>query len=275
MKESDKKNKNTISHIFKKKKTDGIKMNLAQEEENNTHNPLTERLKNKANKNQIKNEINNKDNIISEKKIKSIYVNNNNKNYNITKNKKISNIFNNNKKIDNRTEENKKMYFRYNSNNNINEHNYLSETNYNINSKLNINNNKEQNKNKNKINNNINYNSHNRYINNNETDKTNKSNKNVILLNNYNKSCSLKVLPIKQLNKKNIMIKGIKINGFEKLISKQYTTRNIDIPQYVTDRLKKKINGASSITNSKRYINTSNNNKTKRRIQNKVKGNNK
>ena len=274
MKESDKKNKNTISHIFKKKKTDAKKINLAQGltniEENNIYNPQTERLKNKGNKNPIKNEINHKDNNISEKKIKSIYVNNNNKNYNITKKKKISNIFINNKKIiNNKKDQNKKIYYRYNSNSNINEqNNYLSETNYNINYKISINNNKEHNK---KNNNNINYKSHNRYININEIDRISKSNKNIILLNNYNKSCSLKVLPIKQLNEKNIMIKGIKINGFEKIMSKKYTTRNIDIPQYVTDRLKK-INGVSSISNSNRYINTSNNNKINC-IQTKVKGN--
>ena len=109
---------------------------------------------------------------------------------------------------------------------------------------------KEQNKNVNN-NNNINKN------------KTNESGKNIILLNNDIKSCSLKVLPIKQLNQNKIMVKGIKINGFEKLISKKYTTRNIDIPKSVTDRIKK-INGASVISsNHNRYINTSNNRNTK------------
>ena len=101
---------------------------------------------------------------------------------------------------------------------------------------------------------------------NNEEPKKN----NIILLNNNTKSYSLKVLPIKKADQNKIIVKGIKINGFEQLISKKYTTRNIDIPQYVTDRLKK-INGASSFNNSNRYINTSNSYKTKF-IQNKVTG---
>ena len=75
-------------------------------------------------------------------------------------------------------------------------------------------------------------------------------------------------MPIKQINQNKIIVKGIKINGFEKIISKQYTTRNIDIPQYITDRIKK-INGGSGINSSNRYINTTKNNKTKF-MQNKI-----
>ena len=100
MKESDKKNNNSISLIFQKKKLEGkniiLTQNLKNKEENNFHNPQTERLKNKITKNIIKNGINNNDNIISENKIKNIYINNNyiknnKKNNNRQKKKKISN----------------------------------------------------------------------------------------------------------------------------------------------------------------------------------------
>ena len=86
-----------------------------------------------------------------------------------------------------------------------------------------------------------------------------KENKSIILINNNVKIGSLKVFPMKQMDQKKIIVKGIKINGFEKLVSKKYTTRNIEIPKAVTDRMKK-INGGTSQINSNRYINTSNNN---------------
>ena len=63
---------------------------------------------------------------------------------------------------------------------------------------------------------------------------------------------------MKQLNKNNIIVKGIKINGFEKLISKKYSSRNIDILNNITDRIKTKNNG-NNINRSNKYINTSNN----------------
>ena len=91
------------------------------------------------------------------------------------------------------TNENKIKHYKYCSNLNINNgiNNDFSETNNNTNKDKEKNNNqsktKEQNKNVNN-NNNINKN------------KTNESGKNIILLNNDIKSCSLKVLPIKQLN---------------------------------------------------------------------------
>ena len=76
------------------------------------------------------------------------------------------------------------------------------------------------------------------------------------------KSYSLKVLPIKQINKNKVNnIKGIYINGFEKILKKKNNnnTRNNDIPLSVTDRLKY-INESSVLNSSNRYLNTSNNN---------------
>ena len=260
MKESDKKNKNSISHIFKKKKIESQNIFSIQKNEDFSENntPLfSERRKNKLIKNKINNTLNNKNDIVSEKKIKNIYINNNfiNKNNNnLEKSKKISNV--NINKINKKNNKNYINHIRYNSNFEDNGINYLSETNYNISYK--------QNKKKD-INNKINSNVNTNYINNEESKKNN-----IILLNNNTKSYSLKVLPIKKVDQNKIIVKGIKINGFEQLISKKYTTRNIDIPQYVTDRLKK-INGASSFNNSNRYINTSNSYKTKY-MQNKVTG---
>lgn len=101
----------------------------------------------------------------------------------------------------------------------------------------------------------------------NEIDKTlyniNKSGKNIIFLNNDMKSCSLKVLPVNQMNYNNkIIVSGININGFQKLISKKFTTRNVDLTKAATDRLKI-INGSSSINNSNKFNITSICNRTK------------
>ena len=280
MKESDKKNINSISQIFKKKKIDRKNIIIKQNSKNNEKNNkplLSDRKKNKIKLNKINNTVNNNE-IASENRVKNIYINNNfnnNKKDNnvITKKKKrnYEYINHNNGFINNQNNETKIKHFRYKSNFNINNGiNYLSETNYNINFKLNQNKTKELNKN-NKINSNGNIN----YINNNEEEKEKekeKEKKNILMLNNDIKSCSLKVLPIKQISQNKIIVKGIKINGFEKIVSKKYTTRNIDIPQYVTDRLKK-INGGSGINNSNRYINTSNSHKTKI-IPNKINGKN-
>ena len=77
------------------------------------------------------------------------------------------------------------------------------------------------------------------------------------------KSCSLKVLPVNQMNYNNkIIVSGIKINGFQKLISKKFTTRNVDMSKATTDRLKI-INGSSSINNSNKSNITSISNRTK------------
>ena len=57
------------------------------------------------------------------------------------------------------------------------------------------------------------------------------------------------------------MVKGIKIKGFEKLVSNNNSTRNINVPQYITERFKKS-NGSSVKSNSNFYMNTSNSYKT-------------
>ena len=92
-------------------------------------------------------------------------------------------------------------------------------------------------------------------------DKSIKNNKDDISLINKMKSYSLKVLPIKQINKNKVNIKGIYINEFEKIIKKKnnYNTRNNDITLSVTERFKH-INESSYLNSSNRYINTSNNN---------------
>ena len=258
MKESDKKNKESISHIFKKKKIESKNIfSIQKNEEVSENNTLlfSERARNNLINNKINNTLNNKNDISSEKKIKNIYINNNfiNKKKNNPEKRKKLNNDEINKNINKSNGKNTKNYInhlRYNSNCDINGINYVSETNYNINFK--------QNKKK-EINNKVMSKINTNYINNEEGNK-----------NNNTKSYSLKVLPIKQINQNKIIVKGIKINGFEKLISKKYTTRNIDIPQYVTDRIKK-LNGAASINNSNRYINTSNSYKSKF-LQNKITG---
>ena len=153
--------------------------------------------------------------------------------------------------------------------NNINKgNNYFSGLNYNFN----LNNCHFHAKNKNEFfqnfDNNTNINNNISINNNTEMGKENKS---IILINNNVKIGSLKVFPIKQINQNKIIVKGIKINGFEKLVSKKYATRNIDIPKAVTDRIKNKNLGVSK-NSSNRYINTSNN--RKKLGQNKINGTN-
>ena len=148
---------------------------------------------------------------------------------------------------------------------------YFSDTNYNIN----FNNCHFHSKNRSEfyqnIENNTNINNNDNISINNNTELT-KDNKSIILINNNVKIGSLKVFPIKQMNQNKIIVKGIKINGFEKLVSKKYTTRNIDIPKAVTDRIKN-FNGSTSQNSSNRYINTSNNNR-KKLAKNKIIGTN-
>ena len=267
MKESEQKDANSISHIFKKKKVDRKNVfssqNIFSKEDNNGI-PFTERTRNKINNNKVNNTINNIENNFGDKKIKSIFINNNfkykNNNNNKEKHKRLSNneINNINNKIINNKKDNKT--------NDINNNKKHSKCYSNMNINNGINNNSE--KNNNIINNN------NIKVNNNNNELINKndeSEKNILFANNDIKSFSLKVLPIKQLNKNKLIVKGIKINGFEKIISKKYTTRNIDIPKSVTDRLKL-INGASVVnSNSNRYINTSNSRKTNfKKNENKI-----
>ena len=266
MKESDKKNKNSISHIFRKKKVGRKKILLKENDEIiGMKYGLTERERNKSrgNKLNLNNEISDKTN----KKINIEEKNKNNKNIikkdknqakNIDKKRKTSNS--KNKKVNKKVEINKNKSIK-NINNINNGNNYFSDINYNIN----LNNCHIHTKNKSEfyqnIDNKANVNNNDNISINNNTEMG-KDNKSIILINNNVKIGSLKVFPIKQVNQNKIIVKGIKINGFEKLISKKYTTRNIEIPKAVTDRIKY-INGGTSQNNSNRYINTSNNNRKK------------
>ena len=250
MKESSEKNTNSISHIFRNKK-------LKRKNQTSTQN-FTKR------KNNIDNTNNRIDNILlsdtlAEVTIKNIYMNNNliNKVKKDYENKKLikdnrqtmsnDDIMGSNK-ITRKTMKN----FRSNSN-------YLLEGNKKVNnnvSKRNKFNNKEM-KTESNFNKKLNFDNENIPIN---VDKSNKNNKEDISLINKMKSYSLKVLPIKQINKNKVNIKGIHINGFEKILKKKNNnTRNNNIPISVTERFKH-INESSYLNSSNRYINTSNNN---------------
>ena len=175
-----------------------------------------------------------------------------------------------NKKV-NKANKNNKIKNLRNKNNINNGNNYFSDTNYNIN----FNNCHFHSKNRSELYQNIesnaNINNNDNISINNNTELT-KENKSIILINNNVKIGSLKVFPIKQMNQNKIIVKGIKINGFEKLVTKKYATRNIDIPKAVTDRIKN-FNGNTSQNSSNRYINTSNNNR-KKLAKNKIIGTN-
>ena len=235
IKESDKKSKNSISHIFRKKKV-GRKKIFKGNEDLGKNYGLTERYKEKYSTNKLNilnKESPNKDNKNIMEKIEKIKI----KKEEISNKKRTINKNNKNKIFRNINDIN-------NGNNNFSEINYsMSNHHHNYNRSEIFNN----------INNNLNNNDN---INNNtELEKTNH---NIILINNNVKIDSLKVFPMKQLNKNNIIVKGIKINGFEKLISKKYSSRNIDILNNITDRIKTKNNG-NNINRSNKYINTSNN----------------
>jgi hypothetical protein len=279
MKESDKNDMNSISHIFKKKKINKnvtSTQNLKTRDEYYSNNYIQiDRNRNILINSNMNNTMIN--NINSGKIIKNIYINKNlinkNKNNNNVERKQKTQInnnyinnnnINNNNLINNKRNNNKKKtkhcryYSNYVINNGINYFSDLNNDNHNINHNYNIG--------KDSIHNNlkegdIKINSKN------ENDKTlyniNKSGKNIIFLNNEMKSCSLKVLPINQMNYNNkICVSGININGFQKLISKKFTTRNVDTTKAATDRLKI-INGSSSINNSNKFNITSINNRTK------------
>ena len=236
IKEIDQKNKNSLSHIFRKKKVGRKKILKNNDEDFTMKYGLTERLRNKNNIN-----LNlNSDNL--DKKNKNIKIEENkksNKNIikiekkqikNIDKTKKINNN-NKNTKI-NKTNKNDKIKNIRNMKIN-NGNNFISDSNYNINlNKYHI-----HNKNKSefyqRIDNNKNVNSIDNISINNNTE-LGKGNKNIILINNNVKIGSIKVFPIKQVNQNKIIVKGIKINGFEKFVSKKYATRNIDIPKAAT-----------------------------------------
>ena len=259
IKESDKKNKNSISHIFMKKKVGRKKVLKDNDDIIGMKYGLTERVRNY--KLSLNNEISDKKKKIEkhEEQLK------NNKNIikldkNPIKNNDTSKKTNTsqNKKI-NKTSKNNKIKNIRNKNNINNGNNYFSDTNYNIN----FNNCHFHSKNRSElyqnIENNTNINNNDNISINNNAELT-KENKSIILINNNVKIGSLKVFPIKQMNQNKIIVKGIKINGFEKLVTKKYATRNIDIPKAVTDRIKN-FNGNTSQNSSNRFINTSNNNR--------------
>ena len=206
----------------------------------------------KSNYNSSNNNINNKNNLgrnDSQRKKKhersnsNYIINNNNDNhFNIEVNIK-NNIMVQSKKSFNNM--NKKHQGDDNINSlNINFNNYTNNYNYNynINSINNVNNNA------NNINNeNINLNNNNPNYNNSTINK--------------GKSNSQKIIKAKEGNKIENICKGIPINGFEKLITKKYNTRNYNIPMSVTDRVKQTNIYSTSIgsnnTNSNRYKNMS------------------
>ena len=259
IKESDKKNKNSISHIFRKKKV-GRKKIL--NEKNEIKYGLTERERNKfsTNKLDLNNEISEQKKKLKfedKTKIKTINKVVKKDKIQIKNNEKIKKSSNSKNKKVNRNSNNNKIKNIKNKNDINNGNNYFSDINYNIN----LNNCHFHAKNKSEFFQNFDNNSninHNISINNNT--ELGKENKSIILINNNVKIGSLKVFPIKQVNQNKIIVKGIKINGFEKLISKNFTTRNIEIPKAVTDRIKNKNLGVSQ-NNSNKYINTSNNRK--------------
>ena len=272
MKESDRNNMNSISQIFKKKKINKnvtSTQNLKTRDEYYNNYIQSDRTRNILSNNNMNNTMIN--NINSGKIIKNIYINKNlinkSKNNNVEIRQKAqlnsnytntnsNNLLSNKRNINNK---NKAKHCRYYSNYVINNGiNYLSELNNDIQySKYNFG--------KDNIHNNIKE-SDIKINSKNEIDKTlyniNKSGKNIIFLNNDIKSCSLKVLPINQLNQNKIISSGININGFQKLISKKFTTRNVDMTKAATDRLKI-INGSSSINNSNKFNISSIHNRTK------------
>ena len=253
MKESSEKNTNSISNIFKNKK-------IKRKNQTSTQN-----FKKQKNNN-IDSARNNADNIllsdtIAEVTIKNIYMNNNliNKVKKENENKKLirdnrQTMSNDDIMGSNKITRKTMKDFRSNSN-------YLLEGNI---SKVNNNASKKYKFNNKEMNTESNFNKKFNYINENipiNVDKSNKNNKEDISLINKMKSYSLKVLPIKQINKNKVNIKGIHINGFEKILKKKNNNnaRNNDIPLSVTERLKH-INESSYLNSSNRYINTSNNN---------------
>ena len=225
---------------------------------------------------------------------------NNNHNNNANNN---NNINNNNKK----DSKSKKKHGRYNSiysNTNNYENNLNIEVNIKNNLKVqpkkqtgnnNTNNNKHAKDNLNSLNinfnnytNNYNYNyninsasSNSNNVNSNPVNNNNTNNANInINTNNYSnsmvnkcKSSSQKIIMGKIVGKTDNNLKGIPINGFDKLITKKYNTRNYDIPLSVTERVKQANIYATSFatnnTNSNRYRNSNRAHMTINRIYQK------
>ena len=252
IKESSEKNTNSISNIFRNKK-------IKRKNQTSTQNF-------KKQKDYIDNTRNRVDNIllsdtIAEVTIKNIYLNNNliNKVKKDYENQKLirdnrQTMSNDDIMSSNKITRKTMKDFRSNSN-------YLLEGN---NTKVNNNASKRYKFNNKELNTESNFNKQMNYDNENipiYIDKSNKNNKDDISLINKMKSYSLKVLPIKQINRNKVNIKGIYINGFEKILKKKNNNnnRNNDIPLSVTERFKH-INESSYLNSSNRYINTSNNN---------------
>ena len=224
-------------------------------------------------------------NIVNNSKGKYVGNNNHNPNGNNNVNKKDS--------------KNKKKHGRYNSNVYSNVNNYENNFNIEVNIKNNMkvqpkkqinnsnnlvnNNNKNGNDNLNSLNinfnnytNNYNYNYNinsvannaNNANNNNNPINSNNTNNNInINSNNYSnsiinkgKSSSQKIIMGKIVGKNDNNLKGIPINGFDKLITKKYNTRNFNIPMSVTERAKQANMYATAVatnnTNSNRYRNS-------------------
>ena len=141
---------------------------------------------------------------------------------------------------------------------NINFNNYTNNYNYNYN--INSLASNTNNANNNPINNNTN--NANININNN-----NYSNSII----NKGKSSSQKVIIGKIAGKTDSNLKGIPINGFDKLITKKYNTRNYNIPMSVTERAKQvyATSVATNNTNSNRYRNSNRAHMTINRIYQK------
>ena len=218
--------------------------------------------------------------------------NNTNNNSNISRNNNQSysnnnNMYNYNKKDSKK----KKKHGRCNSiHNNNNYENHLNievniKNNLRVQSKKSLNNinNKSQNDNVNSLNinfnnftNNYNYNyniNSMNNINNNHISNINSGNNNCNNVNYNNsiirkgKSNSQKLIIDKVMNKNDANLKGIPINGFDKLITRKYNTRNYNIPMSVTDRIKQSNIYSTSIVNnnanSNRYKNISKNRNNK------------
>ena len=225
-------------------------------------------------------------------------------NANNSKGKYINNNHNNiNGK--NKDLKNKKKRGRYSSiNNNVNnyENNFNIEVNIKNNLKVQqkkqannnnvVNNNKNANDNLNSLNinfnnytNNYNYNYNINSIasninNSNNNPLNNNANNAISINNNYSnsiinkgKSSSQKIIMGKIAGKTDNNLKGIPINGFDKLITKKYNSRNFNIPMSVTERAKQANMYATAVasnnTNSNRYRNSNSRHMTINRIYQK------
>ena len=213
---------------------------------------------NNNNNNMNTNNRNKKDSKIKKKhgRYNSIYnnVNNYENNFNIEVNIKNNLKVQPKKQINNKNDNLNSL--------NINFNNYTNNYNYNYNinsvaSNLNNANNNQINNNTNNANININSNNNNY--------------SNSII--NKGKSSSQKIIMGKIAGKADNNFKGIPINGFDKLITKKYNTRNYNIPMSVTERAKQTNVYATSVatnnTNSNRYRNSNRGHMTINRIYQK------